>query len=308
MRVSIESSTETSLEIQSDVLGKLLVPLDGILGLIFAGQSQAAELDPLWEQVRAEPRTTEVVWLANGDRLAGGFLGLDESKIKIQVSRQARRSRSTGGRRPRFRPEAGQLSSAQVRLPRAHAQGRLAAGCHRGPDRRRDRSGNDALRSRHQVFLERAGARAREKLVGRVSFRAESRSAISIFPMSGRLANIASIARSTAISFIWEVRLTTAGLARKARPFWRTRSNRAIVAFRRSWESTSGPGRSAAWSFACSSTARNDSRRLPMTDHDPPRPVDVDLAGAKYLILATEFGDRGDVRDLADWVEARMIR
>ena len=26
------------------------------------------------------------------------------------------------------------------------------------------------------------------------------------------------------------------------------------------------------------------------------------------LILATEFGDRGDVRDLADWVEARIIR
>ena len=35
--------------------------------------------------MRSEPRTTEVVWLANGDRLAGGFLGLDESKIKIQV-------------------------------------------------------------------------------------------------------------------------------------------------------------------------------------------------------------------------------
>ncbi len=32
MRVSIDSSTETSLEIQSDALGKLLVPLDSILG------------------------------------------------------------------------------------------------------------------------------------------------------------------------------------------------------------------------------------------------------------------------------------
>ena len=46
----------------------------------------------------------------------------------------------------------------------------------------------------------------------------------------------------------------------------------------------------------------------PMTDHDAPRPVDVDLVGARYLILATEFGERGDVRDLADWVEARLIR
>ena len=45
-----------------------------------------------------------------------------------------------------------------------------------------------------------------------------------------------------------------------------------------------------------------------MTDHDAPRAVDVDLAGGKLLILITEFGDRGDVRDLADWVEARTIR
>jgi hypothetical protein len=45
-----------------------------------------------------------------------------------------------------------------------------------------------------------------------------------------------------------------------------------------------------------------------MTHHDAPKAVDVDLAGAKLLILTTEFGDRGDVRDLADWVEARIIR
>ena len=86
MRVSIQSSTETSLEIQSDVLGKLLVPLESILGLIFAGHTPASELDALWDQVRLEPRTAEVAWLANGDRITGGFLGLDESKIKIQVS------------------------------------------------------------------------------------------------------------------------------------------------------------------------------------------------------------------------------
>lgn len=45
-----------------------------------------------------------------------------------------------------------------------------------------------------------------------------------------------------------------------------------------------------------------------MTDHDSPKAIDVDVTGAKFVILATEFGDRGDVRDLADWVEARIIR
>ena len=64
----------------------MLIPLESILGLIFAGHTPASELDALWEQVRLEPRTAEVAWLANGDRITGGFLGLDESKIKIQVS------------------------------------------------------------------------------------------------------------------------------------------------------------------------------------------------------------------------------
>jgi hypothetical protein len=46
----------------------------------------------------------------------------------------------------------------------------------------------------------------------------------------------------------------------------------------------------------------------PLTDRDAPKAIDLDLSGGKFLILATEFGDRGDVRDLADWIEARIIR
>src|SRR5439155_2842842 len=44
-------------------------------------------------------------------------------------------------------------------------------------------------------------------------------------------------------------------------------------------------------------------KTAPLTDRDLPKAIDLDLAGGKALILATEFGDRGDVRDLADWVE-----
>jgi hypothetical protein len=36
--------------------------------------------------------------------------------------------------------------------------------------------------------------------------------------------------------------------------------------------------------------------------------VDVDLAGAKLLILSVEFGAGGDVQDSADWLDARIIR
>ena len=45
-----------------------------------------------------------------------------------------------------------------------------------------------------------------------------------------------------------------------------------------------------------------------LSARDTPQPIDIDVAGAKLLILITEFGDRGDVQDHADWVEARIIR
>ena len=46
----------------------------------------------------------------------------------------------------------------------------------------------------------------------------------------------------------------------------------------------------------------------PLSLRDTPRTIDVDVSGGKILILFTEFGERGEVRDFADWVEARLIR
>ena len=46
----------------------------------------------------------------------------------------------------------------------------------------------------------------------------------------------------------------------------------------------------------------------PMSVRDTPKSIDIDVAGANSLILVTEFGERGEIRDIADWVEARLIR
>jgi hypothetical protein len=46
----------------------------------------------------------------------------------------------------------------------------------------------------------------------------------------------------------------------------------------------------------------------PMSVRDTPRMIDLDVSGAKRIILDTDFGERGEVRDFADWVEARIIR
>jgi hypothetical protein len=41
---------------------------------------------------------------------------------------------------------------------------------------------------------------------------------------------------------------------------------------------------------------------------DPPREVAVDLTGAKRLALVVEYADRGDERDYANWLDARLER
>ena len=46
----------------------------------------------------------------------------------------------------------------------------------------------------------------------------------------------------------------------------------------------------------------------PLSSRDAPQLIDVDVTGGEFLILDTGFGERGNVRDLADWVEARLVR
>ncbi len=89
-RVIVGATTETTLDVQShSALGKLTVPLDSVLGLVLTAPSESEAFDQLWDRVRSEPRSTEVVWLANGDRMTGGFLGMDDRAIKLQVDGKA---------------------------------------------------------------------------------------------------------------------------------------------------------------------------------------------------------------------------
>ena len=46
----------------------------------------------------------------------------------------------------------------------------------------------------------------------------------------------------------------------------------------------------------------------PLTSKTAPQKLDIPIENARLLILDTEFGERGDVQDLADWVEARLVR
>jgi NPCBM/NEW2 domain len=308
MRVSIGSSKETSLEIHSDVLGKVQVPLDGVLGLIFAGQSRAAELDPLWEQVRAEPRTTEVIWLGNGDRLAGGFLGLDESKIKIQVNGKPVEVDRSGvialGFDPTLvsypRPKSDFL---ELTLKDGSRLGVTEARLDDSSILATTRFGPAIKFSLNELVRVHARSSSVVYLSERKLFRAQYLSYVGPTreyrvdrTVDGHPFHLGGQAFDRGLGT-----QSTTYLVYRIEPG--DRRLQALVGV----DERAGPLGSVVFRVLVDGKERFKTPAA-MTDHDPPAPVDVDLAGGKYLILATEFGDRGEVRDLADWVEARVIR
>jgi hypothetical protein len=306
-KVSIESSNETSLEVQSDVLGKVLIPLDSILGLIFAGETPAGKLDLLCEQIRFEPRTAEVVWLANGDRISGGFLGLDDTKIKIQVAGKPMEVDRAGvvalGFDPKLvaypRPKADFFelsfrdgSKLAVRDARIE-ESSLVATTRFGtvikiPSRELVQL---SARTAGLVYLsERKPIRAQYlSYVGPTrEYRLDRTVDGQLFRMGGQ-----SYDRGLGMQ-------STTFLAYRVEPG--DDLFQALVGV----DERAGPLGSVV--FRVLVDGKEQFKTPALTDHDSPRQINVKLTGAKYFILATEFGDRGNVRDLADWVEARIIR
>jgi hypothetical protein len=307
MRVVIGSSNETSLEVQSDALGKLSVPLDGILGLIVSGQSQPTELDPLWERVRAQPRSTEIVWLANGDRIAGAFLSLDETKIKIQL-----------GGKPVDVDRAGVVAvgfdPGLIRYPRPRSdflEVALKDGSRLGVTEARLDDGTILATSRFGQSI---------KFSSNELVRVHVRSS-SVVYLSERKPAGAQYVSYVGPTREYRVDRTVDGhffrLGGQSFDRGVGAQSRTLLAYRiepgdRRFQALVGvderAGPLGSVVFRVLVDGQERFQTTPMTDHDAPKAVDVDLAGGRLLILVTEFGDRGDVRDLADWVEARMIR
>lgn len=214
-RVVIGTSTDTSLEVLSDALGKLQLPLDSVLGLVVSAPSQTGDLEALWERIRVQPRTTEVVWLANGDRLAGEFLGLDERKIKIQVENKPVEVDRSEVRAVGFNPALVEYplpksSFVDVTLKDGTRLGLLGAKLEDASIAGTTRFGQAIRFSLNEL----AQVHARNSRVVYLSDASRLRS--SIVPMWGQPASIGWTARLTVFSFSWQASSMTGASARRA--------------------------------------------------------------------------------------------
>jgi NPCBM/NEW2 domain len=307
LRVVIDPATDTTLEARSYVLGAISIPLDSLLGLVLSPPADAQAFEDLLAKVRDQPRRSEVLWLANGDRLTGGFLGLNARQVSFKAQ-------AGPVEIDRAQIVALGFDSSLVNYPRPkgdYFELTLTDGSRLGVSALRIEKGQVDAVSRFGVPIHFAIGD-----LARVHRRTESIAYLSEQPADGSeyesyIGPTRPYRRDAAVDG-HALRLSGQAYDRGIGT-----QSRTLLAYRlkpgdRRFQALVGvddrAGPLGSVVFRVKVDGKNRFVSPAMSVRDTPAAIDIDLTGARVLILVTEFGERGDVRDFADWVEARLIR
>ncbi len=308
LRTSIASATDTSLEVRSDLLGKLEIPLDSLLGLILSATGQSGTFDARWDQILSEPRKTEVLWLINGDRLDGSFLGMDDRRIKLEIDQKPLEIDRTGVVSMGFDPGLANYP----RPAGTFLELSLTDGTRLGV---------------HGTKLEEGTVQATARFGQAVRFPLGELARVIVRSASVIYLKESDFVKPIYVSYIGPTRHCRTDRAVDGRPFQLAgqmydrgigTDSRTFLVYRiqpgdRRFQALvgvderAGPLGSVVFRVLVDGKEQFRSKS-PKASRDDPETIDIDISGGKNLILDTDFGDRGNVRDFADWVEARIIR
>jgi hypothetical protein len=311
LRGLIGTATDTEVKVLPQALAdaETPVPLGSILGLILGPPADDAEASwSLYRRARDNPRDAEVLWLANGDRLEGSLLELGPETVKFQPD--------TGPVAvPRGSVLALGFAPALVKYPRpngTYVELTLTDGSRLGVSSLRLESGRLIARSRFGVEITpelKAVARMDVRSTGLTDLASKTPAAAQYVGYLGR--HPETFGRDST----WDghpLRLSgqphDRGLGTLPRTLLAYRLDGTHRRFQASVGMDDRAGPLASVVFRVLVDGKEAYASPPLDRRSGVVPVDVDIAGAKLLILVTEFGDRGDVQDVADWAEARLVR
>lgn len=309
LRAVVGASNETGFESLPPLLADapLPIPLDAPLAIILAPPSELSAAEDLLIRVRDEPRDSEVLWLANGDRLSGGFLGLTAQKVSLQREGGDASIDRSGVVALGFDPAV--VSYPAPKLPFLELT--FLDGSRLGVSECKIDQG-------HLVAVTRFGATIRPALndLAQVYVRSESVSYLS----DRKEAHVEYVGYLGTHRSKFGRNTTLDGRVLKVagQPYERGlgTQSRTLLAYRigpkdSRFQATVGlddrAGPLGSVVFRVLVDGKEKFVTPSMTVRDAPRTIDLDISKAKILILMTEFGDRGDVQDHADWVDARLI-
>jgi hypothetical protein len=310
LRAIVGAGGEAALEVLPAALGDVPtdVPLDTMLGVVLTPPHDRQTQEDLLRQVREDPRDAEVLWLANGDRLAGSLLSLGTDKVE-------------------FQPDTGPLTlgratvvalgfdPATVRYPRpqgTYLELSFLDGSRLGVDGAAVERGQLTARTRFGVDV-----RAPLANLAGIAVRGDGIAYLSERPAAGAqyVGYLGGHPELYGRDRTWDghpIRLSgeayERGLGTLPRTLLAYRLGPEDHRFQATVGLDDGAGELGSVVFRVLVDGEERFASPPLTHGSPPLPVNVDVRGGKVLILATEFGDRGDVQDSAVWGDARLVR
>lgn len=310
LRAIINEADQVEVETLPFALGdeSVSIPLDRVLGLVLAPPEEPGALEKLIQRIGLEPRDDEVLWLANGDRLTGRFLGLDAKSVNFDTGQ----GEDSLGRSGIIAIGLDPTLIAYPDLDSAFLEFGLNDGSRIGLTSCQLEKGQITAKTRLgptiQLPLKEL---ARVQVVGGALDYLDGRSPERAVYVPYLDHHPESFGRNTT----WDGHPLTMG----GQPFDRGLGMlpRTLLAYAiqpgdARFQALVGlddrAGDQASVVFRVLVDRREAFQSPTMTPQSEPIAVDVDLEGGQFLILTVEFGDRGDVQDSADWIEARIIR
>jgi hypothetical protein len=321
LAADVLAADKDRLDADSELFGRLKLPLEQLSGVIFRLPGALAERDRLLDRLTAAAGDSDRLILDNGDEIAGTLDALDEKAATLQTA--AGRSSVELGR-----------MDAVVFNPSLRAK----------PDEKSSRAwigfrdGSRLLGGARTVSspsppADKYGATAPEKaadglqctVIGQ-TWKTARKNLVFLQPLSGRAEYLSRLKPAEYrhvpyLSVAWPYKVdrnVQGGLLRAGGRLYLQGIGMHSAA-RLSYELPPAAKRFQAEAAIDDAAADGSVRFRVFVDGQekftsptvrsgmPPLPIDVDIAGGKRLDLVVDFADRADVQDYADWLDARLI-
>jgi hypothetical protein len=307
LRVVFGAEDEEQVQVQSPCLGPLRIPLANILAMVFTVPSESIPLYEFLESIRAQSAGQETLWLSNGDRLTGGFLGLNPEAIDFQT--QAGPTSV-----PRKGVRALAFDKALVEYPAPdgpYLELHLTDGSRIAVSAPRYAQGAIEGRTRFGVPVrapigEVTRLTLRSGIVEYLSERPEA--LVKYVPYLGQPRPYRRDRAVDGLPLMLDGQPFDRGLGLQSRTLLAYKLDSSTLRFQARIGVDDRAGPLASVLFRVLLDGEEAYASPPMSSSDPAREIDLDIRERRILILEADFGERGDVRDFADWVDARLIR
>jgi len=303
------------LDVDSELFGRLNLPLDALSGVVFSLPGAGRERERLLGRLAAAAGDSDRLLLENGDELAGTLESIGDKLAKLQTDAGL------------ANVELGRVS-AVIFNPRLRGKPESKTPCTwlGFADGSRLHAKSFSVLSLGEGQGARVGETVQFSVLGQ-NWKSPLKSLAYIQPLSGHALYLSDLKPAEYrhvpyLSITWPYQFDRNALGGDLRAGGRlylkgigmhsaARLNYALPPGAKRFQAEVALDDAAGGDGSVRFRVFVDGKEIyassPVRGEMPPAPIDVDVSAAKRLDLVVDFADRADVQDRADWLNARLV-